>query len=85
MLKYSSTSYMGFRMINLTYGSLDNVNDVASWFNTYLVKKGWQVTMTAGERNARNLVAYRGNSMIVLKIFTQPGYTNIEIDYQGPE
>lgn len=83
MLKYSSMSYMGVKIVSITYGTHDNVDRVASWYNSYLASNSWQVAMTSEADGAKSFTCAKGNAMISLTISPKAGYTEIEMTYQG--
>lgn len=45
MLTHSSTIVSGMKMITITYGTYDSVNDVVSGYRNYLTANGWQIMM----------------------------------------
>lgn len=83
MLSYSSMTYMGVKVVWITYGTHDSVDSVASWYNSYLTANGWQVMMSSVEGGAKSFTCVKGNAMISLNISPKTGYTEIEMSYQG--
>ncbi len=83
MLKYSSMTYMGLRILFITYGTHDSVDRVASWYEGYLKQNGWQIVTTSAEDGTRSITSLKENAMISVVISPKTGYTEIEVTYQG--
>lgn len=83
MLEHSSMTYMGVITVWIKYGTHDSVDNVASWYNSYLAQNGWQVMMTAEGEGAKSLTCVKGNAMISLTISPKAGYTEIGMTHQG--
>ncbi|MEM2293977.1 MAG: hypothetical protein QXK93_08295 [Candidatus Bathyarchaeia archaeon] len=82
MLMHSSMIVGGIKIITITYGTYDSVNDVASWYRNYLTANGWQIMMeqTLGGGKTTSYVKEGATIKLVISANT---YTEIEVSYQG--
>ncbi|MEM2767429.1 MAG: hypothetical protein QXQ47_03845, partial [Candidatus Bathyarchaeia archaeon] len=82
MLKRSSMIVGGMKMITITYGTYDSVNDVASWYRNHLTANGWQIVMEQTVEGGKTISCVKEGATIEL-IISANAYTEIEISYQG--
>ncbi|MFN3804938.1 MAG: hypothetical protein ACK4SY_07765 [Pyrobaculum sp.] len=83
MLRHSSTTYMGVKMIDITYATHDGVDKVASWYDSYLAANQWQVATSSVSDGAKTVTAFKKKAFISLTVSPKAGYTEINIVYQG--
>ncbi len=82
MLKHSSMIIGGMKMITITYGTYDSVNDIASWYRNSLTAKGWQIMMEQTVEGGKTFLCMKEGATIQLTISTET-YTKIEVLYQA--
>lgn len=81
MLKHSSMIVGGMKMITITYGTYNSVNDVASWYRDYLTANGWQIMVEQTVEEGKTLSCAKEGATLQLTISAKT-YTEIEL-YQG--
>lgn len=82
MLTHSLMIVSGVKMITITYGTYDSVNDVASWYRNYLTANGWQIMVEQTVEERKALSCIKEGSTLQLTISAET-YTEIELLYQG--
>ncbi|MEM4682311.1 MAG: hypothetical protein QXR37_03055 [Ignisphaera sp.] len=83
MLKYYSMVISGIKIIEITYGTYDSVDNVVSWYRDYLRANNWQILMERTEDEGKSF-SYTKESAVLQLTVSSKTYTEIEILYQGP-
>ncbi|MEM0490192.1 MAG: hypothetical protein QXH73_03140 [Ignisphaera sp.] len=83
MLKYHSMVISGIKIIEITYGTYDSVDNVVSWYRDYLRANNWQILMERTEDEGKSF-SYTKESAVLQLTVSSKTYTEIEILYQGP-
>ena len=82
MLKYYSMVISGIKMITITYGTYDSVDNVASWYRDYLTANNWQILIEQSVDEGKSFSYTKEGAVLQLTISSKT-YTEIEILYQG--
>jgi len=81
MLDHQITTYQNIKVIEIYYGTNNEVDSVLTWYENYFTSNGWQIANKETSQSEATLVATNGNSISAEIEITSGAYTTIHITY----